>query len=275
MNLIKLLDTICPDTKSAEDKDRFFSRREAFRQFGDFGKKMALAAVPLAVLNSIPHVAKADTASLIGVLNYALTLEHLEYRYYQLALDSGVIEAADRVIFQKIRDHELAHVRFLQEVIGNVLMGTPVAEPKFDFTAGGNFSPFTSYPTFLALAQAFEDTGVRAYKGQAANVKESDVVLTAALSIHSVEARHASQVRRLRTKKGQDAIKGWITNGSIGSLPAATMAIYAGEENLTHGGVNVSSLTGIDAAAVSEGWDEPLSREQVLGIAGLFLAGSN
>lgn len=272
MNLIKLLDTMCPDTKSAEDKDRFYSRRDAFRQFGDFGKKVALAAVPLSIFSSLPHVAKADTASLIGVLNYALTLEHLEYRYYQLGLDSGVITAADRVIFQKIRDHELAHVKFLQEVIGNVLGGTPVAEPGFDFTAGGNFMPFSDYPTFLALAQAFEDTGVRAYKGQAANVKESDVVLTAALSIHSVEARHASMVRRLRTKKGQDTVKGWITNGSIGTLPGATTAIYAGEENLTHGGVNVSTLTGIDAAAVSEGWDEPLDMNQVLGIASLFLA---
>lgn len=271
MNLIKLLDSMCPDTKSAEDKDRFYSRREAFRQFGDFGKKIAVAAVPLSILNSIPHVAKADTASLIGVLNYALTLEHLEYRYYQMGLDSGVIDAADRVIFQKIRDHELAHVQFLQEVIGNVLNGTPVAEPGFDFTAGGNFMPFSDYATFLALAQAFEDTGVRAYKGQAANVQESDVVLTAALSIHSVEARHASMVRRLRTKKGQDEVKGWITNGSIGTLPAPTMAIYAGEENLTHGGVNVANLTGIDAAAVSEAWDEPLDMNQVLGIAGLFL----
>ena len=49
------------------------------------------------------------------------------------------------------------------------------------------------------------------------------------------------------------------------------MAIYAGEENLTHGGVNVANLTGIDSAAVSEAWDEPLDMNQVLGIAGLFL----
>jgi rubrerythrin len=272
MNLIKLLDTLCPDTNSAEEKDMFFSRRESFRKFGDFGKKVALAAVPLAILSSLPRIAKADTASLIGVLNYALTLEHLEYRYYQTAIESGVIDGADRVIFNKIRDHELAHVKFLQEVIGNVLKGTPVAEPKFDFTAKGNFSPFTDYPTFLALSQAFEDTGVRAYKGQAANVMESDVVLTAALSIHSVEARHASMVRRLRTKKGQDTVKGWISNGSIGSLPAATQAIYAGEENVMHAGVNVVNLTGIDATAVSEGWDEPLGKDQVLGIASLFLA---
>jgi rubrerythrin len=271
MNLIKLLDTLCPDTKNPEEKDRFYSRRDAFRQFGDFGKKVALSAVPLSILGAIPQVAKADTASLIGVLNYALTLEHLEYRYYQMGLDSGVINSAERPIFQKIRDHELAHVNFLTEVIANVLKGSPVVEPKFDFTAGGIFSPFTDYPTFLALSQAFEDTGVRAYKGQAANVMESDVVLTAALSIHSVEARHASMVRRLRAKKGQDTQKGWITNGSRGSLPAVTQAIYAGEENISHAGVNVTSLTQIDAGAISEAWDEPLSKNEVLGIAGLFL----
>src|SRR5690606_27347286 len=112
----------------------------------------------------------------------------------------------------------------------------------------------------------------RAYKGQAGNVMENDTVLTAALSIHSVEARHASMVRRLRTSKGQDEVKGWITNASRGTLPEPTQAIYAGEDNVIHGGVNVVDLTGIDAGAVSEGWDEPLNKEQVLGIASLFLA---
>lgn len=106
-------------------------------------------------------------------------------------------------------------------------------------------------------------------------MQESDVVLTAALSIHSVGMRHASMVRRLRTKKGHDSVKSWITNASVGTLPVATMAIYAGERNLTQAGVDVSSLTGIDAAAVSEGWDGPLGMEEVLGIAGLFLGSSN
>jgi len=273
MNLLKLLDTMCPETSStSEEKDNFFSRRDAFRQFGDLSKKVAMAAVPLGLITALPKVAKADTASLISVLNFALTLEHLEYRYYQMGLDSGVIDGADQVIFKKIRDHEIAHVNFLTEVIGNVLGGMPVAEPAFDFTAGGNFMPFDDYPTFLALSQAFEDTGVRAYKGQAANVMENDTVLTAALSIHSVEARHASMVRRLRTKKGQDDVKGWITNGSRGTLPAPTQATYAGEENVIIGGVNVVDLTGISKEAVSEGFDEPLTKDQVLGIAKLFLA---
>jgi hypothetical protein len=89
---------------------------------------------------------------------------------------------------------------------------------------------------------------------------------------HSVEARHASMVRRLRTKKGLDTVKGWITNGSRGTLPASTQGIYTGEENVSHAGVNVVSLTSIDTGAVSEAWDEPLTDSQVLGIASLFLA---
>lgn len=89
---------------------------------------------------------------------------------------------------------------------------------------------------------------------------------------HSVEARHASMVRRLLTKKGLDTAKGWITNDSHGNLPAPTQGIYTGEENVSHGGVNVISLTAIDAGAVSEAWDEPLTDSQVLGIASLFLA---
>ena len=81
-------------------------------------------------------------------------------------------------------------------------------------TAGGTFDTFGDYPTFQLLAQGFEDFGVRAYKGQAPNLMASDAVLTAALRIHSVEARHASEIRRLRGQKG------WIP----GNDPAATAA---------------------------------------------------
>jgi hypothetical protein len=75
------------------------------------------------------------------------------------------------------------------------------SKPTFDFTVGGAFDPFNNYTQFLALSQAFEDTGVRAYKGQATNLISTPDLLTAALQIHSVEARHASEVRRLRGLK--------------------------------------------------------------------------
>jgi hypothetical protein len=49
------------------------------------------------------------------------------------------------------------------------------------------------------VSHALEDTGVRAYKEQAGNLMaaEDKPLLEYALQIHSVEARHASVVRRL------------------------------------------------------------------------------
>jgi hypothetical protein len=121
----------------------------------------------------------------------------------------------------------------------------------------------------VVLAQAFEDTGVRAYKGQAGNVMANDTVLTAALQIHSVEARHASQFRRLRGEKG------WITSDSRGNLPPQTQAVYDGEANTMQGGRDAAPLgaTVGGAAAVSEAFDEPLGMQAVLNIIRPFLAG--
>ena len=134
----------------------------------------------------------------------------------------------------------------------------------FDFTVGGAFDPFNNYMQFMILAQAFEDTGVRAYKGQAGNVASNKGVLQAALQIHSVEARHASQVRRMRANKG------WIELKDGGNMPAATDAVYAGEENITQAGFNTSTLFG--AAAGSASFDEILSGTDAAAIAGLFIA---
>ena len=104
---------------------------------------------------------------------------------------------------------------FLTDALGS----HAVKKPNFDFTAKGAFGDvFSNYKTFLALSQAFEDTGVRAYKGQAGNLKASDEILTAALQIHSVEARHAAEVRLIR---GQPA---WIVSNSRGDLPGSDTA---------------------------------------------------
>ena len=53
---------------------------------------------------------------------------------------------------------------------------------------------------FGPTAALLEDTGVAAYAGQGPNIKQKAVVKLA-LSIHSVEARHAAQVRLLRHQK--------------------------------------------------------------------------
>ncbi len=223
----------------------------------------AAASIPLA-LGVFAQRAYGQGAALPqgirDVLNFALTLEYLEADFYRRGLAAGgLIPAADRTVFAQIGRHEDEHVTLLRSVLG----GNAVVEPTFDFTAGGAFADvFSNYATFLALAQGFEDTGVRAYKGQAAELISNKQLLTVALQIHSVEARHASKVRRMRGQKG------WVVGDSTDV--AALAAVYAGEGTVTQAGVNTAAF--VNAGAASEAFDEPLGREAVLAIAGLFLA---
>jgi rubrerythrin len=143
-----------------------------------------------------------------------------------------------------------------------------VAKPTFDFTGKGAFATvFTNYNTFLTVSHALEDTGVRAYKGQAGGLMGDPDLLQYALQVHSVEARHASIVRKLlAAATGKPEIKSWIT-GKAG----APEAVYAGDDNKVQGGVDLTGLAGKSDAAITEAFDEPLTKEQVLAIAGLFL----
>lgn len=274
MNILKLLDRLSDDSFFT----RQTSRSETLSDISAFGKKAAVAALPLGLAGLMSTSAKAETLTfddpitakkdaLTDALQLALVLEYLEDEYYRVGLNSGtLIPTADRTVFMQISKHEAAHVAFLKTTLTSLGV-TPGAKPVFDFTAGGNFTPFTNYQQFLILAQAFEDTGVRAYKGQAGNVMGNKAVLQAALQIHSVEARHASQVRRMRTNKG------WIELASGGSgsgaMPAATNPVYAGEDVTMQAGFNTATKFG--AAAGSAAYDEILSGTDAAAIADLFI----
>lgn len=244
--------------------DRVSSRRGALRDLGRLGSAFAMASVPMGLAASAKRAFAQSglPQQIVDVLNFALTLEYLENEYYKTGLAaSNLIPAGDRSIFTTIQAHEQAHVDFLVQALG----ASAVAKPTFDFTAGGAFAPFADYAQFKLLAQAFEDTGVRAYKGQAANLMSNDDILEAALSIHSVEARHAARVRRL------NGFQGWIPFSQPG-VPAAATPVYAGEDVTSQLGVDVPSVSSVDAESVTESFDEPLTREQVLAIAEPFIA---
>ncbi len=272
MSILKILDLFDTEQMSKDELGVFKSRREAFKSMTNFSKKLSVAAIPAGVLGALPNIAFAQEApKVVDVLNYALTLEYLEYEFYQMGKDAvGLISTGYATVFEQIRKHEEAHVAFLKDTIEK-LSGTPVEKPTFDFTAGGMFADvFENEATFMALAQAFEDTGVRAYKGQAANAqaaKESatmNKVLTAALSIHGVEARHASQIRRMRGQKG------WITQAQFIEGVDATKPVYAGEDNLMQADVDVTTLPGdVRADAATQAYDEPLTMEDVAGPSGI------
>lgn len=252
------------DSVDQDVMERVSSRRGALRDLGRLGSAFAMASVPMGLAISAKRAFAQGglPQQIVDVLNFALTLEYLENEYYKAGLAaSGLIPAADRSIFTTIQAHEQAHVEFLAQALG----GSAVAKPSFDFTAGGMFAPFSDYTQFKLLAQAFEDTGVRAYKGQAAALMSNDQILEAALSIHSVEARHAARVRRL------NGLQGWIPFSQPG-VPAAAAPVYAGEDQVVQLGVNVPSVSSISAEAVTESFDEPLTKQQVLAIAGPFIA---
>jgi hypothetical protein len=162
----------------------------ALATMGVAGKATAqsMDATPMAGM----EMEDAPFGSAIDVLNYALTLEHLEAAFYRDGLAAIGVEGITALGFQPsvfdaltaIGEHEAAHVATLTDVISQ-LGGEPVAEAMYDFG-------YTDAAGFLQVAQALEDTGVAAYQGAAQYLIDEDELLTAALTIHGVEARHAS-----------------------------------------------------------------------------------
>ena len=281
MNFTHILSEI--ETIDPEVYEKLDSRRSIFKNFGSTSKKITMAALPFAIGSLFQKAYGQTTTGVAGVLNFALQLEYLESNFYIAGLNSvqivagagGVTSAAYNALV-KIRDHENTHVTFLKNTVAS-LGGTPVSftAANFDFTAKGTFPDvLTNYDTFLAVAQAFEDTGVRAYKGQAGNLQgtANRPYLTAALNIHSVEARHASHIRQMRFARGV-SVKPYIT-GVISGIGAATIGNYLGEDLTVQGGVDITKLNGVSGTvtvnAATECFDEPLTKDAVLTLVGNF-----
>ncbi len=189
------LDQPLLDALDPEIADRLTSRRDLFgNAYLKFGA-LATAPVVLAVVSS-EAFAQGLPQGVADILNFALTLEYLEDEFYRTALaQDGLIPARYQDVFGTISRHESEHVATLTGALG----GAAVAKPEFDFTARGKYRDvFRNFRTFAAVSQALEDTGVAAYKGQAPALTGGGTLLATALRIHSVEARHAAEVRRVR-----------------------------------------------------------------------------
>ncbi|MBA2346688.1 MAG: ferritin-like domain-containing protein [Solirubrobacterales bacterium] len=247
-----------------EVAEQLASRRDVLRRSGLAAAAIsAPVALGLMARDAFAQDGGALPQEVVDVLNFALTLEYLEAAYYKTGLESdGLLSGDAEKTFTVFSEHEDAHVKFLEEALGD----KAVKEPKFDFTAGGAFAPFEDLKTFMLLSQAFEDTGQRAYRGQAGALAGNPDILTAALTIHSVEARHAAQVRRMR------GISPWVPEDQP-DAPKAIAAVYAGQDVTEKYGVDVPAVSTVGPVQVTEAFDEPLTKEAVLKIVKPFLAG--
>ncbi len=194
---------------SAENGEGSGTSRRAFltgsaKLIGGGAAAMALAGSPLFSGAKMAMARPAAPTTDIDILNFALTLEHLEAAFYVDGLNTftrgdfqsarfirglgGRISSRVYNYFQLIRDHEVTHVATLISVIQS-LGGTPVGRCTYNFG-------YSNVDGFVAVAQTLEDTGVMAYDGAIALI-ESPELQTAGATIATVEARHAAYLRLL------------------------------------------------------------------------------
>ncbi|KAL8783427.1 MAG: hypothetical protein Q9213_004627 [Squamulea squamosa] len=142
----------------------------------------------LALRQAAPAITDAD------ILNYALTLEHLEDNFYRQVLDkfsegdfeSAGFQAPFYANLKTVSKDESTHVSFLTSAL-KAAGATPVAECTYDFG-------LDSVNKSIATASVLEGVGVSAYIGAAADIMSKNY-LTAAGSILSVESRHSAYIR--------------------------------------------------------------------------------
>ena len=146
-----------------------------------------------ALLGTLAESAQGATpASDVAILNFALTLEFLEAEFYTRASRSGGLRGRSAQFSRVVGAHERAHVAFLRKALGSAA----VKKPKFDFKGTTD-----RVGPFVNTAIVLEDAGVAAYAGQGPLLKTKAIV-SAALSIHSVEARHAAWIRDIKGNGG-------------------------------------------------------------------------
>lgn len=302
MDILNILNEI--EKVDGEIYERLNPRRKAMKDFLSLGKKVSMAAMPFALASMFQKAygQTVVTSPVINGLNLALGLEYMEYELYNYAVTnaSTMLPAAVVPVITAIRNHEKSHIDLLVQTI-TALQGTPrIAIPfaEIDTRRGTTLPAFgtttaVNYPIFLRLAMVFEDLGVRAYKGQFEFLRTNNAVLSTAAQIHSVEARHAAQIRQLITAlpvtdpANLAFIRPWVgyQRNAAGLVdPLATndsgtgglSGVYESknENNTFQAGFDLVGLNGlieITNVVASESFDEPMPRANVITYANGFI----
>ena len=124
----------------------------------------------------------------LGIARYAVTVEYVEAAFYKEALGSGKLNGQAAELARRFGQNEQQHIKALEGAIRK-LGGQPPPKPKANF-------PLDSREAILRFARDLESLGAGAYLAQASRIADKEL-LAVALSIHSVEGRHAAALATL------------------------------------------------------------------------------
>ncbi len=167
------------------------SRRSFLKSAGGVGVAGAFSLFVAACGEDEQPTPETATSNDLDIVNYALGLEYLEQDFYRAVIAANILSGRELELAKRIESNETEHVKAL-EAAAKTLDGEPVARVETDFSkvlSGGRRK-------VLRTAATLEGTGAAAYLGQARFI-ESKEVLASALSIHTVEGRHAAVLNRI------------------------------------------------------------------------------
>lgn len=238
-------------TATADDVpcSEFEGHRRAFLRLMGGGAAASGMAVLLAACGSSPQTSSTPSVTDPGsrgsakdpsgtrtdrdieILNYALTLEHVEAALYAEMVDGKVVKRRKALeLVKRFGDTEQTHVEAITAAVKR-LGGQPARRPK---TAFENVFQGGELMTLMVTA-TIENVGASAYLGQAPRIVRKDV-LAAALSIHTVEARHAAALNDLvgRPPRGGSNLDGTIPDGAFAKPMSMEQVLQVAKPFLTN-----------------------------------------
>jgi hypothetical protein len=152
-----------------------------------FLRSMLAATATGLFLTESADAALAKTKNDIAILRFDLVLEYLQAGLYTEAERLGALTSQTLDWARVVGAHERAHVRAIKGLLGRYTVKSP----------GFNYGSVTSNErAFIKTAVAFEDLTAALLKWQAPRLDSREIV-AAAVTLHSVETRHAAWIRKL------------------------------------------------------------------------------
>ena len=215
--LVEYLDTTGDIRQAADDAGAFDhdgTRRQLLRNAGIGGVAIMSAGALLSPMEAFAAASASQkgkystsgrksirrgaiNANDVKIANYALTLEYLEAAFYKAAAGMNYADADIAQAATILADHEQKHVDALKAVLKSAAVKAPSINGDTVATL------LATQESFIKTAAAIEPVGTAAYAGAGPYIQNL-AVTKAALSIHSVEANHASYTASIVKFKGID-----------------------------------------------------------------------